>query len=440
MSAAAPTRRFAVVAIGALTVGIDVDCVVQALPMPAALVPLPRRRGALAGVVDCQGTLIPVADLARWVDTGASSGAAAARRILVLRDGGRRIGLLVDAIDGFADVPADAIARLHHDDDAEEVFQAAAKVPGSETILSVLETGRLVALACAWHGDDGPSAASAAQAPVEQAAVRVLCAVLQAGGVLLALPAVRLAAVLPRPALEPVGGGATAFCRWGERLVPVVAASDAVPELAPTTAGTLLAIVEHAGTALGMLVDAALDMRELALPDGPVPVVHGEDGQAIAWIDVPALFARHPETALSKAAGGAGAPVRNVNDGELLVFEAGGTLATPLDGIEQVLPFDGADGNAPATMPWQGRAIAVTDLRGAGARSGQGAMLVLRAGGGHAACIVERVRSLVPRGTGEVYSLAQPGQGGPACFIAVRDGERTASYRIDDLAERVRRR
>lgn len=48
-------------------------------------------------------------------------------------------------------------------------------------------------------------------------------------------------------------------------------------------------------------------------------------------------------------------------------------------------------------MPWQGRAIAVTDLR------------------------------------------VEPGQGVAARFIAVREGERVASYRIVGLAERALR-
>lgn len=421
----------AVITIGSVTVAIDVASVVQALPRPSVLAPLPRRRGALAGVVECGGMPVPVADLTRWVETGPPVAAGAAGRILVLRDGERTIGLLADAIAGFVDVAPGAITRLHHDDDPDEVFQACVQLPDLQTTASVLEVARLVALASAWH--DAPVAAAAPPVVTGHAVTTALCAVLQAGATLLALPAVRLAAVVARPPADRVGLGGSAFCRWGERHVPVV---DVVAASGPRP---LLAIVQHDGALLGIPVDAASDMRPLP-PPGPnaaLATVYDE-GQAIEFIDVPALFSRHPETTLSvrPAAATATAAGRATNADAQLIFDAGGTMATPIAAVEQVLPFDAPDDAAPATMPWRGHAIAVTDLRHV--RDG-GAVLVLRRGADRVACVVERVRSLVPPGGGQVYTMAGAGQGGATRFITVAVEGSTASYRIVDLAAQLDR-
>lgn len=429
-NAPAAPRRLALLTVGSVSVGVDVACVVQALALPPVLAPLPRRRGALAGVVECGGMLVPVADLARWVETGPPAAGSVGRRILVLRAEGRTIGLLADTVAGFADVPAAAVTRLHHDDDPDEVFQACVQVPDTGTVVSILEVGRLVALACAWH--DAPSSVAVAPAAAAQdGATTTLCAVLQVGTALLALPATSLAAVTARPTLERIGMGGSAFCRWNDRHVPVVDAIAATP-------GThaLLAILEHDVALLGIGIDAALDMRPLRppAPGAALATIYDDTGQAIDFVDVAALFGRHPETALSvrPAAGAALAGARAANVQAQLVFDAGGTMATPIDAVEQVLPFDASGDVAAATMPWQGRAIALTDLRQV---RGSGAVLVLRHGTGHVACVVERVRSMVPPGGGQVYTLAQTGQGGVARFITVAADGGTASYRIVDLAQ-----
>ena len=75
----APARkiRLAVATIGAVNVGIDVDAVRQAIPLSGALSALPRRQGALCGVAEHLGQLVPVVDLARWVDIGPAKADAA---------------------------------------------------------------------------------------------------------------------------------------------------------------------------------------------------------------------------------------------------------------------------------------------------------------------------------------------------------------------------
>ena len=62
--------RLAQARIGAVDLGIPVQAVVQAIPLPDTPAFLPRRQGALRGVVEHLGTLVPVVDLARWSTPG----------------------------------------------------------------------------------------------------------------------------------------------------------------------------------------------------------------------------------------------------------------------------------------------------------------------------------------------------------------------------------
>ncbi|HBI71054.1 MAG TPA: hypothetical protein DDZ22_19190, partial [Massilia sp.] len=75
--------------IGAVWVGIPAESVLQAVTLPPAPALLPRRHGALLGVVEHEGRLVPVVDLARWVDVGTApeqgqASPAAAARVLIL--------------------------------------------------------------------------------------------------------------------------------------------------------------------------------------------------------------------------------------------------------------------------------------------------------------------------------------------------------------------
>ena len=89
-----PPVQLAVATVGAVAVGVPVAAVLQALPLAGALHPLPRRQGALCGVAEHAGTLVPVVDLAQWVDVGSATEANdKTARILVLGDGRRTIGL-----------------------------------------------------------------------------------------------------------------------------------------------------------------------------------------------------------------------------------------------------------------------------------------------------------------------------------------------------------
>lgn len=430
----------ATVRIGAVQVGIPVEAVLQALPA-TGLAMLPRRRGALCGVVEHDGILVPVVDLARWVDVGGAPPAAEeAARVLLLRDGARRIGLRVDAVGGLAEVGEGGLSRLLHDEDPEEVFHTAVKARGTDAILSVLDTARLAALAMAWH-QDGENA-TAATAPVPAASpgpASVMAGLLQAAGVSLGLPVADLAEVLPKPALHDAGFG-LAHCTWRGRTLAVLPAGVfGEGGRDPGQAG-LLAVVERAGVALGLQVDAVLGMQAIApaadapeAAQGLAVACHDAGGRAVLLLDIPRLFARFPEAALARQSGAGSVQSRDPADAgrsnaaAYIVFEADGMLATAIDVLEEILPMPADVG---PTLAWRGRTVAVTDLR-AGAASGRGQLMIVRCGERYMACLVSQVSLLVPPRGGRLYRM---GTGMRTVeFITVGEGAGQVSYRTVDL-------
>jgi hypothetical protein len=90
---------------------------------------------------------------------------------------------------------------------------------------------------------------------------------------------------------------------------------------------------------------------------------------------------------------------------------------------------------AAATMPWQGAAIPLTDLRAprAAQAGAPGHVLVTRGAQGHAGLVVARVHSLIPAGTGRLYGM---GVGSSRIqFITAGEGVGQASYRIAALLQ-----
>jgi len=447
--------------IGAVWVGIPAHSVLQALTLPPALALLPRRHGALLGVVEHEGRLVPVVDLGRWVDVGTApaeerSGTAAAARVLILHAGGRTIGLKVDMVGGLAEVAAHEVTRLHHDDCEDEVFHCVVREPAGGRILSLLDVDRLARLAAAWHQDAGalqemdadadavmPPATADGPPPAARS-----YAVLQAGAARLALAADALTEVLPMPALEPLGAG-TAYCSWRGRHVPVLAhAALGLEAMADGAAPALLAIVEYGGLALGLPVHAALSLQTfdtagLAPADGWLSALFEPDGSPLRLLDEARLFARFSEAELSREAGtGTGRGMeqdrRAANATAYIVFEGDGVYATAIDTVERIVSLleVASDGNG--AMAWEGRPIPMRDLRSGvgdaadGTDAARGDVMVVRSGTSCVGYVVSRVHLLLPPGSGRVYRMGGAGAGWE--FIATSgDDAEQASYRIVDL-------
>lgn len=480
---ASPTVQLAVATVGAVAVGVPVAAVLQALPLAGALHPLPRRQGALCGVAEHAGTLVPVVDLARWVDVGSAAQANdRTARILVLGDGKRTIGLRVDALGGLADVPAPT--RVLHDDAPEEVFDTVVKSAELDRVISVLDVGRLLALACAWHGGDGDGAddsdgsgggvisvsvAASADAPAAARAgnagagaagagagaaaqAPTLYALLAVGDTRIAVPAAALAQVIRLPALRPIGpAGGSSYCSWRGRNVAVIDTARLLG-LAGSAQPALLAIVEHGDLALGLMVSAALELRMLAAPDGPpggavATTVIGADGGAIDVIDTAAMLARVPEATISRATaptdGADNAAMQRLNSNAYIVFQADQHHATAIEPIEEILALAGAHVDAQeqllSTIAWRGQALSLVDLRPPGTPTPPGCgarIIVVQDSDGCTGYVVKQVVLLIPPNTGKLYRMALAGAG-LVEFITTGAANEQASYRTMNLARRT---
>lgn len=481
------TVQLAVSTVGAVTLGVPMEAVLQALPLAGALHPLPRRQGALCGVVEHAGALVPVVDLARWVDVGvdvnarSSSGTRSGHdnvaRILMLGEGRRTIGLRVDAVVGLFDVPA--LTQVLHDQDPEEVFDTVVKSAELDRVISVLNVGRLIALTEAWHGSDdkdgydsgdrnvsGADAASRAAANAVRAGASsdraqvgttagetasTLYALLTAGDTRIALPAATLTQVKRMPPLQPLGAaGGNSYCTWRNRKLAVI---DTIRLLKVTAAFPLplLAIVEHGDLALGLMVHEVLQLRMLAtpsrLPGSIVATVIDEDGGAIEVIDVAALLACLPEASISRvtaeasglSAATAKAAAQRLNNNAYIVFQTDQKYATAIDPIEEILALTpvhvGALEQLLPTIAWRGQPLPTVDLRPPGTPTplGCGArIIVARSGSSCTGFVVEKVELLIPPNTGKLFRMALAGMG-LVEFITTGAVHEQVTYRTMEL-------
>ena len=461
---AAARLRLAQARIGAVHLGIPVDTVVQAVPVPDSLALLPLRGKALRGVIEHGGALLPVIDLGRWVDVGSAGPAAGERaRILILREGGRTIGLQIDALGGLVEVAARQAMRLHHEDDPDDVFHSAVQAPGGGAILSLLEVGRLADLAATWSETAPAGAPEAPEAPDSPAVAAVaassLYALLDTGRGLLGVAPAHLAEVIPMPALERLGGGIGAtYCAWRGRHLAVLPGAALLEAAAgegsdagsdegnDKSAAPLLAVLSHAGLALGVPMRAVLQLQAfgagLPVPGGVTSAVFDAEGREVRLLDSARLFARYPEAALSKpeaevaaaASAAAGRAGRAANACAYIVFEADGVKAVPIGAVEHIVPLAEAGAPATATMSWRGAAIPLADLRTRAQdrahEAEHGHVLVAQGPHGPVGYVVTRLHSLIPAGAGQLYRM---GTARPVEFITAGEGAGQASYRIVEL-------
>lgn len=438
-TAATQAQRYVLADVGATVIALPLDAVVQGLAWPAQMSVLPRRAGALCGVIDFQGEAVAVIDLARWVDLG---GAAHERdryqRLLVLREAGRLVAIAVDAVRGIEVLAAEAVNRIVDGDEPDEVFHSVARCPQAG-IASVLDVGRLMALAQVWRGD-ASAAAGASQVPLAPRARTGAYATMPLAGGTLGFPVSALAEVMPAPELLPFLSATTeGLCMWRGRHVPVTTIDKCFPALARKAdkPPRLLALFERDGHALGILLDQVPQIRRFDVPadDGAeVSVIADGEGGLVHLVEPGMLFARFPETALSRQADvdRAASDGAQRNASSHIVYRAGELVSTPIDGVEAVLPLTGPSGEH---MAWRGSAIRVVDLRPEA--SAGGVVIVVSGEGGPVGFIVESVQLLIQARAGKLSRVSLPGHG-PVSILTTGEGAAQASYRTCDLAALAR--
>ncbi len=466
---AAAVRVIAVVQAAGARIGIDGEHVVQAVPMPAAMTAMPRRSGGIAGVMAHGGQLVPVVRLDEWL---AGSDAAVPRdgdappqradaRVLILRDGQRVIGLLVDAVVGMTRCPANAVTRLFHDERPQELFARAALLDAAQPPLALLEPARLAALAHVWAAAAPETAAGvgpAAGGADESAAVAPLgrLGVFRIGDRLVGLCAQDIGELLPVPVLRapPFRDAATrGLCDWRGRLLPVVDIGAELGALAQPQAPAWICVVRHGERLLGVLVH---ELVELLPHDGDGESMAGSalvrhelptPGGIVQLLDTAALMAHCPASVISerREAAAAGRERQETSPHTWLVFDAAGDYAARIDGVQEIVPLPAdlrprLEAGAAVSFAWRGHAVPVRGLfaqAGAGPAAADARLLVIVVDGTRRVAVpIAGVRRMIGAGTATLARVRVGARVADVVSTAASSPER-ASYEVVDLLARA---
>lgn len=469
-----PVLTFAQVELGGLRFGLATSHVVQALARPRSLTRLPRSHGALEGVFNNRGQVVPVVDLRKWMaDAPATDGTPP--HVMVLAAEGRVVGVAVDAIRSLLRVRASCIHRVHRDDSSDSFFHSVAMPDDGGEPVSLLDPVRLMAQTQAWAngsalGDTGEAVegvthtthGSTATATPPQALLRL-------GNTLLAVPALHVGEVVPALPVQRIFGRDNpllGMVRWRQYDLPLVNPDRTLglpPAPKPATP-RLMAVLLVGERGLALPVDEVVGLRGFAHTRVQAAADSGlehaslfagttqlDGGERVHLLDTDRLLAlchlgnqgtppAGPATAAPQAALpalGSDAPQREGH----IVFDAGALWAAPLSALLEIthLPanFRAQPPNTRGvigTLEWRGRALPVLDVRQPTAERGPehptGAKLIaVQAHGAVAGLVVNDVVALLPAHVGVHTRLLMAG-GEWLHMITVGDMGQRKSYRV----------
>lgn len=424
-AASAETLTLATVVLGGLELGIPAQAVVRALPRPAALAQLPRSSRAIDGVFSDGGRVVPVVDLRRWMDGGQADGTPG--HVMVLADGGRVVGLAVDAIRGLVRVPRSRISKVHHDDAEDAFFHSVATLDDGVSLLSVLDPQRLMEQVQAWTGDGSGTATGGGPQTQADARDTRQFALVRLGGALLGIPAQHVAEVVRNPSLQPLDLGesqVSGMVQWRGMQMPLLAGPRALGMDEATGDITLVLLLSEGARSVALPIDEVVAMR--AIDRGTMQpsenaglarngffegVASTGGGENALLLDAGAVLDAYAVAGLSEGAAGreaaAGAQGETVAESHIVV-RAGHELAVPIGAVHEIFavpgdfrPVPSAADTVVGSCEWRGQVLPVLDIGGGAAAHPQSARLVVtQHGGRRAALLVEDLVALLPQHTG----------------------------------------
>lgn len=379
-----PPQPHVHVRVGACDIAIPIAHVKQALPQQGLTV-LPRRTGALLGVVDVAGASVPIVALDRWLPIDASDDVAQ-QRLLVLQQGGALVGLQVDAVLGVRAVDPGAIRRVHHASDDNELFESVVSATADQPTLCILEVERLMQLSQAWCADAELGLADVSKDPravAEKTSITQRYAVFQIGAELWAVAVETVQRVMQVPAVE-LSLGHKDLC-WAisqvrGRKLPLVDVSAGHQASSPQDAPWMV-ILNHGPLILGLTVTACKQFVDLGKDSiARIPgdmlltgvAVLPELGK-LQILDTAKLFNEVSLAAISQyektssPSGEASDPVEALDPSPYLVFEAGQRYASPVTGIVGLMELpqqvrDDLRNGKSAALAWRGKTINMVTL------------------------------------------------------------------------------
>ncbi len=341
------------VRVGKCDMAVPVEHVRMAMPLPAqGLTQLPRRSGGLLGVVDMAGVSVPIVGLERWLPMEAGSDTTT-QRLLVLQHGSGTVGIRVDAILGVKNVASDAIRRIHHQPDDDELFESVVSATEQRPTLCILEVARLMRLSQAWCADAELAVESeTADADLAQSmADWQRMAVFQIGREVWCIPAGAVDRVVSVPPVElALGRGqrSWAISAWQGRKLPLVDIS-AERQASNTSDAPWMVLLSQGPLTLGLTVTACmqlLDVRRDAVAHTPDDALMAGMAVLPEWgklyvLDVAKLFAATPEAAVSRVDAAevatAASQSAELQESAYLVFDADQRYASPVTGVSNVV-------------------------------------------------------------------------------------------------------
>ena len=461
-------QAFALVQTGQRQLGIAAEHVVQAMAWPADLTALPRAGAALEGVFVHNGQVIPLVSIERWFDPAAAPARQGAQ-VLVLRSGGKVMGVVVDALMGLLHAGAAQVHRVHQDNDALELFHSVVQRPSGAGLVSLLDPERLAGRVQAWcdalpdglSGVGEESGLSVQPAPGTGRAQRGVFLLARVGPVVLGFPAGDIGEIVSMPLLQkPLGPGTHlgGMACWRGIHVPVVD-TTAVPGMPASDAGPapwLLVLASH-GRHAAVPVDQLLavqsfDLAGLQAPEGadaPGAGLHrgsfSNAGERVRIIDTDRFLDRFALQGLASV--GEKVPhtgARTVGSAALLVFRSLQSWAASMEHMQHITRFPGqvkwSDGGHRAVLgafEWRGKSVNLVDLRllhGRAATVVDAAtrVLVLQVGQRLAGLVVEDVVALLPAHTC-IHTRFVAHAGRAVHMVTVGEGAAQTSHQVMDF-------
>jgi len=266
-----PVLTFAQVELGGLRFGLATEHVVQALPRPPSLTRLPRSHGALEGVFNNRGQVVPVVDLRKWM-ADAPAADSTPPHVMVLGAEGRVVGVAVDAIRGLLRVHASRVHRVHRDDSNDSFFHSVAMPDDGSEPVSLLDPVRLMAQTQAWASGNAIGETTAAAAQHNTGGTTTATprqALLRLGTTLLAVPALHVGEVLPALPVQRIFGRdnlLAGMVRWRQHDLPLVNPHRTLglPATPPPAPSRLVAVLRWGDRGLALPVDEVMGLHSFA--------------------------------------------------------------------------------------------------------------------------------------------------------------------------------
>lgn len=128
---------------GACMLAVPVDAVREVIRRPPRVLPVPSAAAGLIGAVDVRGVIIPVLDLRHALDLEASGSSEDV--IIILRQYGRLVGLLADAVHGIATIDRGRLNPVEAHSPAGKALHTHGFMWGSEPVW-LLDAARIAGI------------------------------------------------------------------------------------------------------------------------------------------------------------------------------------------------------------------------------------------------------------------------------------------------------